>query len=57
VLSLRSVLPNYRAQGGLRQKVFAFAEAHNVADNGPTFTIIFTQDGRQTDVEEEVCLL
>jgi len=56
VLSLRSALPNYRAQGGLWQKVFAFAEAHDVAVTGPTFTINFTQDGRQTDVEVEVCL-
>ncbi|EGZ08069.1 hypothetical protein PHYSODRAFT_255917 [Phytophthora sojae] len=56
VLSLRSVLPNYRAQGDLWQKLFAFAQTHSVAITGPTFAVNFTQDGRQIDVEVEVCL-
>ncbi|OWZ10543.1 hypothetical protein PHMEG_00016597 [Phytophthora megakarya] len=56
VLSLRSVLPNYRAQGGLWEKIFAFAKTHDVAVAGPTFAINYTKDGRQTDVEVEVCL-
>ncbi|KAE8983487.1 hypothetical protein PR001_g22654 [Phytophthora rubi] len=55
VLSLRSVLPSYLAQGDLWQKLFAFVKAHDVAITGPTFAINFTQDGRQTDVEVEVC--
>ncbi|KAF1787549.1 hypothetical protein JG687_00010899 [Phytophthora cactorum] len=56
VLSLRSVLPNYRAQGGLWEKIFAFAKTHDVTVTGPSFAINYTQDGRQTDVEVEVCL-
>ncbi|EEY55685.1 uncharacterized protein PITG_09644 [Phytophthora infestans T30-4] len=56
VLSLRSVLPNYRAQGDLWAKIFAFAKTHNVVVAGPTFAINYTEDGRQTDVEVEVCL-
>ncbi|KAG6623806.1 Regulatory factor, effector binding domain [Phytophthora cinnamomi] len=56
VLSLRSVLPNYRAQGDLWQKLFAFAQTHGVAVTGPTFAINFTHGSRQTDVEVEVCL-
>lgn len=56
VLSLRSVLPNYRAQGGLWEKIFTFAKAHDVTATGPTFAINYTQDGRQMDVEVEVCL-
>ncbi|KAG3110729.1 hypothetical protein PI124_g9652 [Phytophthora idaei] len=56
VLSLRSVLPNYRAQGGLWEKIFAFAKTHDVTVTGPSFAINYTQDGRQTNVEVEVCL-
>ncbi|POM78317.1 Hypothetical protein PHPALM_4164 [Phytophthora palmivora] len=56
VLSLRSVLPNYRAQGGLWEKLFEFAKAQNVTVIGPTFAINYTQDGRQIDVDVEVCL-
>lgn len=56
VLSLRSVLPNYRAQGELWQKLFVFAKTNNVVVTGPTFAINFTPDCRQTDVEVEVCL-
>ncbi|KAL3664465.1 hypothetical protein V7S43_010785 [Phytophthora oleae] len=56
VLSLRSVLPNYRAQGELWEKLFAFAKTHDVSATGPTLAINYTQDSRQTDVEVEVCL-
>ncbi|KAL3664459.1 hypothetical protein V7S43_010779 [Phytophthora oleae] len=38
VLSLRSVLPNYRAQGELWEKLFAFAKTHDVSAAGPTPT-------------------
>ncbi|KAK1942539.1 hypothetical protein P3T76_006043 [Phytophthora citrophthora] len=56
VLSLRSVLPNYRAQGELWEKLFAFSQTHNIQATGPTLAINYTQNGRQTDVEVEVCL-
>ncbi|KAL4117415.1 hypothetical protein PRIC2_011406 [Phytophthora ramorum] len=56
VLSLRSVIPNYRAQGELWKQLFECAKTHNVAIAGPTFAVNFTLDGRQSDVEVEVCL-
>ncbi|ETO82960.1 hypothetical protein F444_02955 [Phytophthora nicotianae P1976] len=56
VLSLRSVLPSYRAQGGLWEKIFGFAKTHDVVVTGATFAINYTKDDRQTDVEVEVCL-
>ncbi|KAG1684178.1 hypothetical protein DVH05_017718 [Phytophthora capsici] len=56
VVSLRSVLPNYRAQGELWGKLFAFAQTHDIQVTGPTLAINYTQDSRQTDVEVEVCL-
>uniref|UniRef100_H3GFC5 AraC effector-binding domain-containing protein n=1 Tax=Phytophthora ramorum TaxID=164328 RepID=H3GFC5_PHYRM len=56
VLSLRSVIPNYRAQGELWKQLFECATTHNVAIAGPTFAVNFTLDCRQSDVEVEVCL-
>ncbi|KAG7384677.1 hypothetical protein PHYBOEH_009351 [Phytophthora boehmeriae] len=55
VLSLRSVLPNYRAQGGLWQQLSTFAKTHDVNVTGPAFAINYTKDCKQTDVEVEVC--
>ncbi|RLN79484.1 hypothetical protein BBJ28_00009267 [Nothophytophthora sp. Chile5] len=56
VLSLRAVLPNYPAQGELWRQIFTFAKAHDVVITGPSFAINHTKDGKQSEVDVEVCL-
>ncbi|KAF4140010.1 GyrI-like small molecule binding domain [Phytophthora infestans] len=56
VLSLRAVIPNYRAQTTLWDQVLAFSRAHGLEIAGPCFIIYYDQGYKEKDVDAEVCL-
>ncbi|RLN51125.1 hypothetical protein BBJ29_004156 [Phytophthora kernoviae] len=56
VLSLRTVIANYRAQKMLWDQVLTFSRAQGLAIAGPCFSIYFDQGYKEKDVDVEVCL-
>ncbi|KAG6960192.1 hypothetical protein JG688_00009717 [Phytophthora aleatoria] len=56
VLSLRAVIPNYRAQKTLWDQVLVFSRARGLDIAGPCLTIYYDQGYKEKDVDAEVCL-
>ncbi|EGZ08068.1 hypothetical protein PHYSODRAFT_526221 [Phytophthora sojae] len=56
VVTLRAVIPNYRAQRALWDQVLAFTRSQGLAIAGPCLAIYYDQGYKEKDVDAEVCL-
>ncbi len=55
VLSLRRIIPNYYAEGGLWQELSAFVAEYQIPISKNTFSIYYDSDYREENVDIELC--
>lgn len=55
VLSLRRIIPDYYAEGGLWQELSSFAEQHRIQISSNTFSIYHDVEYKEANVDVELC--